>query len=510
MQTLSRWVGGGYSAAALLFSLPLFSILQKAFSALGVWDFGSFQKHLFTLLFNSFTIVAVTTTLSVSIGFLLAFLVVKTDLPGKRFWEVVFVLPLGIPSYIGAIAYISLLAPKAILSDWLGRELWNIYGADGVIFILTLFTFPYSFLICRSQLKKMGAHLEESAFDLGADRFRTIMGVFIPLCRPALFSSALLAGLYVLADFGTIALLRFNTLTTAVFYQLNSFHRENAALLGLFLFLLALAGVCLRDYLLEKNHHESLTGKTEAVFVYPLGSVARALALVFAGLLFFLSVALPLATLSYYLFTEEVDFTKWWAPCLNTFLMAFALAFSLVLSGPFVSYGLKVWGNHFGAKLFRKIAFSLYGIPSILLALGVIFVAQTALGRFYGTVIPLAVGLFIRFFPQGLEAMSWGQKSLGQNLLDASFDLGHGYLSTLRRVFLPLLKGSVASAFLLVFVSVLKELPMPLLLRPPGMEILSVQLWIDASEGLYGQASLYGLMIVVLSMLATPLILKRY
>ena len=280
---LRQFIQGGYLFCGLVLGLPLFYLFQKAMAGFLSWDWGTSLKPILLLLVHSLAVTALVTILAVSLGLIFAFLVVKTDLPGKKFWEVALVLPLSIPTYIGAIVYTTLLAPRGMVYQWLGKDLWNIYGADGVVFVLTLFTFPYSFLICRSQLKRIGPLWEEAAFDLGKGKAATLWHVVIPLCSPALLSSALLISLYVLADFGAIALLRFNTFTTAIFYQLDSFNQEKAGLLGLVLLLLAFLIIHCRDQLLKRTDYTSLIGNIPHPALYALGKY-KGLALLFMGL----------------------------------------------------------------------------------------------------------------------------------------------------------------------------------------------------------------------------------
>ena len=447
--------------------------------------------------------------LSVGLGFFLAFIIVKTDIPYKRFWKMAFVLPLSIPTYLGAIVYTALFAPRGMVYSVLGRDLWNIYGLDGVIFVLTLFTFPYSFLICCAQLKNMGRTWEETAFDLGRGQWNTFLTVVIRLCRPALFSSGLLVGLYVLGDFGAIALLRFNTFTTAIFYQLDSFQSQNAAFLGLVLLIPAVAIVWLRDSFFKRRDHQHLVGKSNQVVIYALGAY-KGVVLLFFSVVVLLSVLVPLLILLFYALGDGHDLVEGmdvWKPFVTSFVIAIVVASATVGIGTLFSYAMKVWPGGWGGQLFKKVVLSLYGLPGILIALGTLFVAQNIPGNFYGSAGPLLVALFILFFPQAFEALSGVQKTLGKNLIHASFDLGRGHWGTLRGVFLPLLQNGMVGAFVLIFVSTLKELPVQLLLRPPGMATLSVQLWIDATEAFYAQAALSGLLIVVLASCSTPFLL---
>ena len=499
----------GHLAAAVLLGFPILYLLQQATLHLLGGESSVQGGKLLALLLNTLAISGLISFLAMALGFALAFLVAKTDLPGKKFWQVAFVLPLSIPSYVAAIAYTSLLAPKGALYQWSGVELWNIYGADGVIFILTLSTFPYSFLICRSQLKKMSGTWEDMAHDLGHSKLTTLFTVIIPLCRPALLSSVLLTALYVLTDFGAIALLRYNTFTTAIFYQLDSFDRESAALLGLVLLLLVLGIVHGRDALLGKTRYQSLDARNAKPVSHSLGPY-KGVALFFVAMVAICSVGVPLVTLLCHLLSSpDIPWSRLWHPLLHSLWPAAGVAAMATLAGSLSNYSLAVSSGG-GAKVFQKVTASLYGIPNILIALSTLFVARTFFGPLYGTVVPLLLGLFMQFFPQALEAMTWGRKALGKNLLRASFDLGQGHWQTMKTVFFPLLKGSAGAAFLLVFVSVLKELPIQLILRPPGVQTLSVQLWVDANEAFYPQAALYGLTIVALAATATPFILRRY
>lgn len=497
-----------FLALAFLLSIPLLSIiapgLKGFFSSIHI-----LKTQTFTLLINSLTVTIAVTILATVLGFILAFLTVKTDLPGKKYWQIALVLPLSVPSYIGAIAYISLLAPRGLIYNWIGVDLWNIYGRDGVIFVLTLSTFSYSYLICRFRFKELGTQWEESALDLGQSPFTTLIKVMTPLCLPALANAALLIGLYTLADFGSLALLRHNTFTTAIFYQLETFDWQNAALLGFILLGITFLIVYSRDRLLIRGYgYRETWKKKKQPYLYSLGWF-RWPSFLFLSATFCLSFVFPVLIMLTHFLKSQREWILLWEPLLNGFAIAFLVASIIATALPFIHYGSKIFSQDFSTKLFQRITSSLYGIPGVLTALGVLFLARDFSGELYGTLAPLALALIICFFPMAMEASRWESQSLSFKLMETSYNLGQGHLSTLRKIFIPLTKGGVYAGFLFVFVGTLKELPLQLFLRPPGFKTLSVELWVNAQEGFYDQAALYGLSIVLLTVTITPLILRR-
>ena len=502
-----RGIQGTLVLATFILSAPLLYLTGTALQEF--FDKSILRGKTILLLVNSLEVAGAVTLLATTLGFVLAFLTVKTDLPGKKYWQIALILPLSIPSYIGAIAYTSLLAPRGLVYDWIGLDLWNIYGKDGVIFVLTVFTFPYSYLICRSRLKELGTTWEESAFDLGKTPLTTLSKVVIPLCLPALTSSALLIGLYVLADFGSIALLRYNTFTTAIFYQLENFHQQNASILGLLLLSTTSLIIYGRDWFLKRHRHETEKKKTGQPYLYPLGWYKWPGLLLLAATLL-ISLLIPLFTMFASLLDHSDEWPSLWKPLWGGFAIAIATATITTLLLPLINYGIKILPDSPATKLYQRITSSLYGIPSVLTALGVILISQEFLGGLYGTLIPLICALAIRFFPVAVEASQWEYQSFSRNLIEASYNLGRGHIQTLKKVFIPLTKRGIGAGFLLVFVGALKELPLQLLLRPPGFQTLSVELWTNAQEAFYGPAALYGLLMISLTTLTLPLILKRY
>ncbi|MCB0165497.1 MAG: iron ABC transporter permease, partial [Anaerolineae bacterium] len=185
------------------------------------------------------------TLAAVFIGVLLAWLTVRTDLPGRKIWAVLTVLPLVIPSYVGAFTLVSAFGPKGIVQGWLEPfgidRLPSIYGFPGAFLALTLFSYPYVLLSVRAALRGLDPSLEEAARCLGRSQLRVFREITLPHLRPSIMAGGLLVALYTLSDFGAVSMLRFDSFTRAIYLQYSaSFDRSVAAVLALLLVALTL------------------------------------------------------------------------------------------------------------------------------------------------------------------------------------------------------------------------------------------------------------------------------
>ncbi len=206
------------------------------------------QGRIWSLLANTVALAVPVTGGTLLIGVGMAWLTERTDLPGRKVLRWLLALPLAIPPYIGAVIHLALLRPRGgllplWLADVLGRpvSLPSPLGWAGAAFILTLFMFPYVYLLSGAAFRAMGAAMEEAARTLGRTPWQTFWHVTLPVLRPGLTAGALLVALDVLAEYGTVALLRYETFSTAIFVQLaGRYDRSAAAILSGILITLAL------------------------------------------------------------------------------------------------------------------------------------------------------------------------------------------------------------------------------------------------------------------------------
>ncbi|HBA92025.1 MAG TPA: iron ABC transporter permease, partial [Anaerolineaceae bacterium] len=221
---------------ALFLAVPVVYIILRAVGADGeAWQ-RLLQARLWKLLGNTLLLMLAVTGGALVTGASMAWLTERSDLPGRKYFRWMFALPLAIPAYIGGIVHLALLRPRGgmlprLLENLLGQPVYtpSPLGFWGAAFILILFTFPYVYLLSGAAFRSQHASLEEAARMLGYRPLRTFFSVALPAMRPGLLAGALLVALDILAEYGTVALLRYETFSSAIFVQLSGRYDRSAA-----------------------------------------------------------------------------------------------------------------------------------------------------------------------------------------------------------------------------------------------------------------------------------------
>ena len=187
----------------------------------------------FWIFFRTFILVFLVTLISIIIGVSIAWVITRTDLAGSKIYSVMVILPLIMPSYIGAMTFLEIFSPRGLLQNILSpfgvEKLMNFNGLIGATIVLVLLTYPYVYLIVRSALKKMDPSLEDAARVMGYGSIRTFRIVTFPLLRPAVVASGLLVALYTLSDYGAVSMLQYQTFTSVIMLQFESAIDRNIA-----------------------------------------------------------------------------------------------------------------------------------------------------------------------------------------------------------------------------------------------------------------------------------------
>jgi len=500
------------AATAGLMSIPLIYIVYRALAIdAGVWV-RLWNTRLPILLVNTLGLLVTVTALAILMAVPLAWLVVKTDLPGRRFWQWALALPLAIPPYIGAFVYVVLFGYNGAAENLLNQvltgtgvtfDLPGIYGFGGVTMVLTVFTYPYIFLLVTATLKSMNCSLEEAAMISGYGPWQIFRRVTMPLLRPAIGAGSLLVALYVLADFGTVAMLRFQTFSSAIYNQLvGRYDRSAAAVLSTILVLITLTLIWLEWRSRAGLRYDQTKGAYRTGRVYALGRWQYpALALV--TIVSLVAVFMPVGILA--VMTVQglksgaigADFLQYAWHSFSVSVVAATAGVPLALP---VAY-LSVRHGNFAGKSIARLAYSGYALPGVVVALGVIFVFNRYLPVFYGTTALLIAAYLIRFLPQGLQAQEASLILVSPNLEEAGLSCGCTRGQVLRKITLPLIKPGLLAGWGMVFLSSMKELPATLLLRPAGFDTLAVRIWLEASEGFYVLAAPASLLLIAVSVI---------
>lgn len=486
-------VGAVVAAATVL---PLAHLLVRALEAddaVGLLV----SSRVLRFLWATIGLGAAVTSAALVVGVGLAWLLERTDLPARGMLSVVAVLPLVVPTYVGALALLAAFGPAG-----LAFEVKGIVGFWGAALALTLSTFPYVLLPVRSALATADPALEEAAQALGDRRRTALRRVVLPQVRPAAAAGALLVFLYVLSDFGAVAIMRYDTLTRGIFLEYrSSFNRAPAAVLGVLLVALTLLAVGL-----ERRMRGRLVARSAASTGGPsrpvrLGGWRWPAFAVVAGVVL-AGVGVPIAVLTYWALrgASRADGAAiWTAVGTSTGLSLGAAGAAVVLALPVAVLAVRHRTRF--SRMVETLATAGYALPGLVVALALVFFAARYLQPLYQTFAVVVVAYVLRFFPEALGAVRSSLVRVDPVLEEAARSLGRTRLDLTRTVTVPLLRGGIVAGAALVFLTAMKELPATLLLLPAGSDTLATLVWTGAAEGRYAQAAPPALLVVAISAL---------
>ena len=536
-----RWRGefrGGFrgrltlwSAAALvtvaLIALPLVVVM------LGVFEGGSeMWGHLVDTVLpvyvgNSAILMLGVGALSLVIGLAPAWLVSAYDFPGRRTFEWALVLPLAIPTYIIAYTYAGVfeydnLLPSTLSAVLPGMEAWRIRSAvmsrEGAMVLMALVLYPYVYVIARASFLRQSSTVLEMARTLGRGPWDTFFRVALPMSRPAVAGGLTLVLMEVLNDYGAVKYFGVPTFTTGIFrawFPLNdpiSAMRLSGILL-LFVFTLIIFERMQRG---RARFDDGARGYRPPVR-RALGGRRRWLASSVCLLPLALGFLVPVAQLTTWATqagSRALD-TRFVGLIVNSFSLALVAALIAVLGALLIGYAARLSPTPL-LRLASRVSVLGYSIPGAVVAVGVFvpFVwMDRRLNAFMTAAFETPTGLLlsggltalifayvVRFLAVALNPIESGFKRLCGNLDDTSRSLGVPPLKTLWKVDLPLLRGTLISAGLLVFVDVLKELPLTLILRPFNFDTLATRAFQLATDEQLARSAVPALLIIAVGL----------
>jgi iron(III) transport system permease protein len=489
--------------------IPVLYLLWVVFRP-GGFDAGGYSgERLLELALSTASLTVAVTLTTVAIGLASAWLTTRTDLPGAAVWSTLVVLPLVIPSYVGAMTMLAASGNNGMLTqvaEALGlpgipvlRGFWPAWAA------LSLWNFSFVHLLTVPVLRRLDPGLEDVARGLGAGRWRAVRSIVLPQLRPALASGSLLVALYVLSEFGAVSMLRYQTFTRAIYTQFAGRLDTGPALFLAGLLSIAALVLVLAQQWARGRAALYTPRPTRARRPHHLGLWGRVGAHAFLGSIVTAALILPLATMS------------WWAirgitlgntplsvtgHTVRSVLLSAAAAVIVALAS--VPIGILV--TRFPGRMTRlleSIPWLTYSLPHLAIGLAFLVLSVRIARPIYQTVLLLLIVYLAMFVPVALAAVQSGMRRISPGLEDVSRSLGSGSWATMRRVTIPLLRPAVLAGAALVFLSVMKELPATLLLRPTEFDTLPVRIWSATEELFYTQASFAALALVLVS--AIPL-----
>lgn len=524
-RTNPRLIFAAGTVAAFV-ALPLIYIFIRAAEAdLAAWE-RLLQARLWLLMGNTLILVLAVTAGALVTGTSMAWLTERTDLPGRKVFRWMLALPLAIPPYIGAIVHLTLLRPRGgsipqALEALFGRPvpLPTPVGFWGATFVLTLFTFPYVYLLAGAAFRSLHANLEEASRTLGRTPWQTFWGVTLPAMQPGLMAGALLVALDILAEYGTVALLRYETFSSAIFIQLSGrYDRSAASILSGVLVCIAIFFLWLELRFRGRARFTQMESNWRPAPLTLLG-YWRLPALLTVLFVVSASLLVPLAALVTWsirafqdsqaltgaFHTGSQGFGNYVWNSLWTATLAAAIA--VLLSLPIAIYSVRHVGR--SSLIISRLCQVGYAIPGVVIALSLVMLINRGLPFLYATSFVIVIAYVLRHMPQAVRSSESAFHQLSPAIEDAARTLGRTPLQTFFQVTLRLILPGLLAGGALVFLTSLKELPATLLLRPAGFDTLAVRAWIWATDGYYLQAAPAALFLVLAAILPLSFLLRR-
>jgi iron(III) transport system permease protein len=461
-------------------------------------------------------------TLIIGVG--TAWLVSTCRFPGRRVFEWALLLPMAMPAYVIAYVYTDILEyagpVQGLLRETFGwttkREYWfpEIRSLGGAASMMTLVLYPYVYLLSRAAFMEQSVCVLEASRVLGRGPWRSFFSVALPLARPAIVIGVSLVLMETLNDFGTVDFFAVSTFTLGIYdVWLNMNNVAGAAqLAGLLLFFVVFL-VLAERFARRKQRFHHTTSKYKALPGYELEGWARRLATIGCALPVVFGFVLPAAVLGSYamIYFEAAANPDVYRYAANSVLLSALAAILAVAIGIFMAYAVRLKNERI-VKFMSRFASLGYAVPGSVLAVGVLvslgaldngidgfmqrnFGISTGL-LFSGSIAAVTFGYLVRFLALSFGSVEASLAKITPNMDGAARSLGHGPFSTLRRIHIPLIRGSALTAAMLVFVDCMKELPMTVILRPFNFHTLATYVHQYASDEQLGEASLAALGIV--------------
>ncbi|WP_020221853.1 ABC transporter permease [Halarchaeum acidiphilum] len=467
------------------------------------------------VLVNSVVVIAAVSAFSVLIGVPLAVLTVQTDLPFGRFWTVTAALPLVIPEYIGAFAFASAFGPHGAFADALVplgvTSIPTIYGLQGTVIVFTLFTYPYVFLTTRAGLLSVDETLVEAARTLDRSSIGALREIVLPQVLPAISAGVLLTALDSLADFGTPAIMHYDTFMRQIYVQYNNYAQPGyTALLSMEL-LVVVAVVLVLESRVSGDANAGFSGGGSG----RPGSVRlgrwRWPATLFPAAVAVLAIGVPLAILvkwHYRTGTTYAGFAFHLSDVLHSVeVSALAAVAALVASLPVAYYAAR--SDSPLSTVVDRVSYVGYAVPGLVLGISLVYFGTAFVPALYQTLPMLVFAYVVRFLPQAVGSVRSSFLQVDDTLTEAARTLEHSPLAAFRRVTIPLVAPGLAAGAALVFLTTMKELQATLVLQPTGFRTLVTYIWKVQEAGYYSEAAIPALVLVGVSALSMLVLLAR-
>jgi iron(III) transport system permease protein len=505
-------------------SVPVLVVAAGALTAAGETWSHLVSTVLPEYLRNSALLVLGVGALALLIGIVTAWLVAACEFPARRIFEWALILPLSVPAYIAAYTYAGMLdvtGPvqrilRGVVPGWSERVIYlDIMRFESIVVIFGVVLYPYVYLIARGSFLGQSRTALEASRVLGMGAWQGFFRVALPLARPALAAGLTLVSMEVLNDYGAVAYYGVSTFTTGIFRAWLALGDLGAAVrLAAFLMIFIFVVLAVERGLRRGKRVEESSGSHRPLRRYELRGFRAAAAFTICLIPLLIGFLIPVAQLGYWavLTARHVVDVGFLRLVLNTFLLATAASSLCVVLALLLAYATRLSRTLYMNSVSR-VAVLGYSIPGAVIAVGVLMSfgwvdrtidAQMQRGTgistgllLSGSLAALLFAYAVRFLAVALLPVEAGFEQQCRNLDEASRSLGIPPFATLRRVALPLLRSTLLGAMILVFVDVLKEIPLTLVLRPFNFDTLATKAFQLAMDEQIAESANAALVVIV-------------
>ncbi|MDZ5472719.1 iron ABC transporter permease [Bacillus sp. 31A1R] len=483
------------------------------------------KEYILLDIFYNTTILAVVTGFTtIMIGTSLAWIITVYKFPLRNFFKWGLILPLAIPPFIGAYTYQGMVNYTGFIQSTLrntfdyqvNQKYFSMMSMEGAIFIFTMFLFPYVFVITKGFIENQSSSLIENARLLGANSFETFVRVVLPISKTALVGSATIVMLEVINDYGVVKYYGIQTFITSIFQTWFAMgDKESAFKLAGTLMVVVIFILMFEKILRGRKQYSYSTTKVRPIQPMQLKGMKAWFAFGYCFSIFSLAFLIPFVQLVFWMLKtyEKIVNEEFYILIKNSFLSAAIAALIIVIVGLIIANYSRI---HRGMlpKFLSKVTVLGYSVPGAVIAIGVITIflmIDRQLGSLLKllnfdstfvlrTSITMLISAYvIRFLAVGYNSIEAGFEKVGTSFTEASRTLGLSTFQTFLRVDIPMVKGAIIGGFILVFVDILKELPLTMLLQPFNFQTLATRAFRYANDEMISEAASASLLIILIS-----------
>lgn len=483
--------------AAIASLFPLLYLIDVALDrgAAAIWD-ELWRRRTLDLVVRSSGLAAAVTAASVLVAVPSAWLVTRTNVRGRGVWRVVLALPLAIPSYLSAFAWIS----------------WKpgLAGFWGALLVLSLASYPYVYLPVAAAFRRLDPALDELAFIHGRNSLLRLIALSASQARTSIAAGSLLVALYVLSDFGAVATMRFDAFTWVIYGAYRAgFNPSRAAILALILVVIAVALVAAESCVRGRDVQTINARATDPIPRVELraGQWSASAFLASVGLI---ALAFPIWRVLVWVTNHGAEDGV--GPIAEA--LWGSIRFSAVAAAVTVLVALPIGilaGRYKtrAASLIERSTYVTHALPGVVIAISMVFIGVRLMRPIYLQAPLLILAYVALFLPVAVGGIRSIVSQIPRDLDDVARSLGSTPMQSVRRVSIPLIAPGIAASLALVLLAAMKELPVTMLLRPTGSDTLATRLWNFTSISDYASAGPYALALIIFVAIPTAVATNR-